>query len=400
VIVNALYHQSIEPTQGKKLHKRIMTKLRPLLGGLPRINYEYSDDYPLILLNVMTELELAQGSDQSQAGIKKHFVPGPRLDAWSRLSEFEQAYQFLHNWTDGRSWYDLPGADFEPPSPFSSNRMLDPFAFKPTLGHLTILRYLSRLVPGRWYSIADLVDTIWEEETFAMRPPQPYTRKSDLRKTPQLKEAWYTCDGEYYIGMLASSLYEFGIVSLGYEDEESAEAARKYNAPDMLAEQDEDEEDDPFFFEEPNYTVGENPASFQITQFGGALLATFLVDKKKAARQEKESPPARSLIVQPNFELLLLCTDFPALYSVLPFVQVEQIGTSSRLTLTRQAVLRALGEGKSFEQLLQALEEHSQRELPQNVIYTLNDWARHNKEASISQVFLFELSSEAAADEI
>jgi hypothetical protein len=52
------------------------------------------------------------------------------------------------------------------------------------------------------------------------------------------------------------------------------------------------------------------------------------------------------------------------------------------------------------ERILQTLRELSQKEPPQNVLYTIQDWGRLYKDATISQVLLLEVSSEGAADEI
>src|SRR5207248_2340743 len=109
---------------------------------------------------------------------------------------------------------------------------------------------------------------------------------------------------------------------------------------------------------------------------------------------------ARTLIVQPNFELLLLEPDFPTLYGVLPFTQVQQIGVASRLTLTRASVLRAVERGTKIDEILAMLEASSQKELPQNVIYTLKDWVKDYKEVAISQVYLLEVDSEEIANRI
>jgi hypothetical protein len=90
----------------------------------------------------------------------------------------------------------------------------------------------------------------------------------------------------------------------------------------------------------------------------------------------------------------------PTLYSLLPFAQVDQVNMVSRLTLTRNAVLRGLEAGHDLEKILRILAEGSQKEVPQNVAYTLRDWIKLYKDVKISQVMLFEVSSEAVADEM
>jgi hypothetical protein len=132
-----------------------------------------------------------------------------------------------------------------------------------------------------------------------------------------------------------------------------------------------------------------------------------LTDLASAVLETKGEPTytailsnGRSLIVQPSFELLLLQPDLSTVYSLLPFAQINQIGMASRLTLTRQSVLRGLEAGRNIEQIIKFLEEHSQKELPQNVVYTLRDWTKSYKEVSISQVLLLDVPDEAIANEI
>jgi len=138
-----------------------------------------------------------------------------------------------------------------------------------------------------------------------------------------------------------------------------------------------------------------------LTDLGSAVLS----EEAKPAAHPLVSPLSngnghRSLVLQPNFELLLLHPDMPTLYSLLPFAQVNQVNLVSRLTLTRTSVLRGLEAGVTLEKMLQVLGESSQKEVPQNVAYTLGDWGKLYKDVKISQVLLFEVSSEAIADEI
>jgi XPB/Ssl2-like helicase family protein len=96
----------------------------------------------------------------------------------------------------------------------------------------------------------------------------------------------------------------------------------------------------------------------------------------------------------------LLHPDMPTLYSLLPFVQINQVEVVSRFTLTRTSVLRGLRTGLTVDSMLEILQKQSQREIAQNVEYTLRDWVRLYKGARLSQAILLEVSNEALADEI
>src|SRR5262249_53173655 len=70
----------------------------------------------------------------------------------------------------------------------------------------------------------------------------------------------------------------------------------------------------------------------------------------------------------------------PALYWLARFATLEQVGRVSRFTLTREALQRGLESGTSIEAVIAFLEEHARKALPQNIIYTLRDWARQYQE--------------------
>ena len=355
-VVNAISQQTIEPTQVGRVPKRIATKIRAQLRGLVRPDFQYDDNYLEMLLDIAKENRLVRLSKSPLSDIKDHYEVGEQLAWWSQLDIIGQSAYLLHHWKGSYRWDDLEGVHY---------RAWDPYAWKPMSGRAILLKYLSRYKPGRWHTVASLLQGIWDEDPFAMHPQQPYTRKAEHRKTEDVRDKWEKCDGETYIGMLTSTLHELGIVDLGYDRPDALETKTQLN-----------------------------PQAFMLTEFGASVLP-----------QIGNNPPhvdgiVRALIVQPNFELLILQPDMPALYSVLSFAQLNQVGMVSRLTLNRATLLRAMEAGRNVEQVIKILEERSQKELPQNVVYSLNDWARLYKGVRLSQVILFEVSSEALATEL
>lgn len=366
IAINSIYQYTIEPTQVGRVPKRLFNKISPLLKGTPRYDYDNNDIYLEMLLALIRQQGLLQLLEPPLPDIKARYEPGPGLEAWSRMDGIEQASTVLQQWVSSRIWSDLQGVNF---------KYWDPYSWQPGAARPIIIKHLGKLKAGQWYRVDTLLNAIWEEDAFALHPAQPYARKADRQKTYATRAKWDVCDGELYTGILSYTLYEMGIVSLGYEASKELSELR-------------DEA---------------NPSAFMLTEFGATVLSHLQAQSdSKSTRDEQEATAGntRSLVVQPNFELLLLQPDFPTLYSVLPFAQINQIGLVSRLTLTRASLLRGLEGGKNVEQVIHNLEKHSQKELPQNVVYTLNDWAKNFKDARISKVLLFEVSSEATANEL
>ncbi len=368
IITGAIYQQTIEPTQAGKVPKRIATKIQPLLHGKRRQRYIDEDDLYLdMLFNTAQELGFIKLSRTSGDGIKPHYEPGAQMGKWSKLSLTEQAQLLLESWTQSFRWMDIVGANY---------RQWDPYTWNPIKSRSSIAEHLQDCIPGQWYSVASLLQKIWDKDPFELRPVH-YNIRRDSSKSSVLRSKWDSSEGEYYMGLLSSSLYEFGLVSLGYEGEELSQTHE-----------------------------GKNPVAFMVTDLGSAVLST--QNKAEATAHTThptDSSPSqangtRSLVLQPNFELLLLHTDMPTLYSLLPFAQVDQVNMVSRLTLARNSLLRGMETGLDIEKILHILAEGSQKEVPQNVAYTLRDWVKQYKDVKISQVMLFEVSSEVAADEI
>jgi hypothetical protein len=97
---------------------------------------------------------------------------------------------------------------------------------------------------------------------------------------------------------------------------------------------------------------------------------------------------------------MLLQRDTPTLYSLLPFAQLDQVGVVSHLTLSKTSLHHGMSAGMNLEQIIQVLTRHSSNELPQNVAYTLNDWAKLYKESRLSMALLIEAPSEDVAQHL
>ncbi len=356
-MVNTIYQQTIEPTQAGRVPKRIATKIRTTLRGQPRINYEDGDDYIEILLSAMEYINITGLTNPSFQEGKPAYEITSGVEQWAQKSLLEQTNALLTYWRDNFAWKDVYGVKY---------RSWSTYSWDAASGRKVLIKHLLNYTASRWYTIDALLQEIWREDAFAYRTPTTYYgRAQRIVRDAETHDKWDACEGEVYRGILSSTLFELGIVDIGYKH------------PDALSS-----------------NVPINPDYFQVTEFGRKVLQLNAYAVKD--QQAEEQVQSHGLVVQPNFELLLLQPDLSTLYALLPFAQANGLGLVSRLTLNKASVLRGMQAGKNIEGILQTLQEHSQKELPQNVEYTLRDWTKTFKSASISQVLLFEVSSEDA----
>lgn len=361
IVIGATYQQTIEPTQAGYVPKRVANKLSPLLHTHRPDMYGGGDHYLDILFRAAQQLGLLKL--QESVGQKPHFLPGDDLEVWARRSQVEQIRQLLELWWNPANyfWSDIAGVNFRVSDVGLSIEMRN--------ARRVLTQYLiAHCEPGHWYSIKSFLATLKEHDHLLLRPKPRYS-PAFQRGVSTLKyslERWDQEDGEIIIGLLSSTLHEFGLVNLGYDQDHSSREQR-------------------------------NPLAFQLTD-----LAARVFQAQPNIEDVPVAPEAaaRRIIVQPNFEVLLLQPDYNALYRLLAFVHVEQVGMVSRLTLNQESIRRGVESGWSIEQMIQALQELSQESVPQNVLYTLQDWGRLYKDATVSQVLLLEVNNEAVADEI
>ncbi len=358
VLINAVYQYNLELTQAGRVHKRIANKYLEQLNGLPRFTYNDDDYYAEMLFKCMQGMQLIQVTQPPLPEMKMTIETGPELANWAGLSLIEQTRRLVKLWSQKQiAWQDL----------IDANNVAYNWSYyynvDPANGRLTLLQQLKTCKPGQWYSTDSLLRRIFEEDPLSLRKNIRFLSKTEQHKIKKELDTWLGTDGQFYNGMLSSSLYEFGLVDLAFTEEEAK-----------------------------NEWDTRHPYAFRLTTLG----ATLLVENKN----ENEQPDTTTqdqhtnnegragFIVQPNFEILLLQQDMPALYSILPFAQVSQIGNVSTLKLTSASVLRGLKAGLKIDQIIQTLTERNHKELPQNVVYTVRDWAKQYKEVRVSQAFL------------
>ncbi len=194
----------------------------------------------------------------------------------------------------------------------------------------TVLRWIKRLEPGRWYdamylpfvarnhhlaTLPDLGAHARESASFPMRS------SADLQSLSWNLFLW-----------IRKYLYLLGIVDMGYDTSGRAIALR-------------------------------------LTSLGAELL---------------EMIPGRALgahghlVVNPDFDVVLFPDQFSheLIYTLDRFCEREQKDTLYRYRITPSALHRGLGQGMTLDEMMEFLRRHGRTPVPQNVAYSMESWAR------------------------
>ncbi|HEX9036796.1 MAG TPA: helicase-associated domain-containing protein [Ktedonobacterales bacterium] len=322
--------QDIELTRSGALPKRAAQRLLSSLVS-DRAHGAESEalSYVDMLKQEATELGIVS-APPSRAQQRARLTLASRMESWGKHDLVMQARRLFKRWPTDRWWQDVPGAGYK--------EWLSFYVELP-LAREAVGRLLRECQPGVWYSLESFRTTLKINDPYVLRPSQRCAGEAGFKLAEELAAHWDETDGRIITGMFRSTLYELGFVSLGYDRD----------AP-------------------PTSSEDVNPDAFALTELGYEALTSEL------SASVQTSP--RSLVVQPNYQVILLEPHMPTLYWLARHANLEQVGRASRFTFTKESLLRGLELGSTIEDVVRFLETHSNKSLPQNVIFMLRDWAK------------------------
>ncbi len=267
---------------------------------------------------------------------ERRLTPMARAWRWFSLPARQQATELWCCWRDARAWDDLRQV--------RSLRCRPPASapHDPAAARQRALAVLAQVCPpGTWLPLSDVVGAVREQDPAFLRPPgAPRWEIADAVTGRDLAPAryWDRVEGALLRYLLTGPLHWLGCVSLGYDA-----------AP-------------------PGGDTGGTLAFCALTPLGAHLWGI---------SAPPWMPPAREpLVIQPNFEIVVpFHADLGAALRVERLAELVQAGPARVYRLTRDRFRAALDAGADAESLLAFLEEASGVPLPQNVAYTLREWA-------------------------
>lgn len=246
----------------------------------------------------------------------------------------------------------------------------------------------AKVRPGNWYSLADISHAVrhsdveflfsWLDpapyrwggyETYSERRPMSFPSYSGLTledsrgrsRSLVMGEDWDLVEGAFIRAVFQGPLSWLGIVECGMTDQGS-----------------------------PWFTL--TPLGAQALELAGSIVAPDVAEI---------TANAGALIVQPNFEVVIYAPEErpELLYHVDRFAEKVSVDRLAIYRLTAPSVATGLQLGLGIEDVINLLEGAAREPVPQNVTFTLRDWARRFEEVHwVRNAWLIEASSATVLD--
>jgi hypothetical protein len=110
--------------------------------------------------------------------------------------------------------------------------------------------------------------------------------------------------------------------------------------------------------------------------------------------------PQSAILVQPNFEVLVLQPDSRVLWTLMRVADLVRHDRVSAYAINKESVLRAVETGLSPEEIIRFLDQNTGKRLPQNVSQSISDWARLIKHTHVRRLTIIEVDDPAVLDEL
>ena len=334
--INYLSLNTLDLTNNGLMPKRDLKKLLPQLWPIYLDMQEHRLEFLLKL------------SRQQEISVREmdRLLPGPALAEWLKLDFYEQARRCVQTWLQ----HSIQVGPLSLPYPYYYSKQ--PVI---TAANQKILSWLAPCEVGQWYDLNSLLQKVQREDPYFIISRQDLLNMLGPHRLTETSKLWPRLEGEIIHKTLGTALEWLGVVRVGREDNGQVTA-------------------------------------FQLTEFGASVCGN--------APQPVTPGSPRPILVQPDFEILLLTPQVETVWLLEKFTSLRKLDLVSLYSLNREALLRGLESGLSLKSLNEWLEKSNAQPLPQNLSVSLADWSKGFKQINVENVTLLEADDETVLNEL
>ena len=295
-------------------------------------------------IDMLVHLAQTLGLLTEKSGEQPALALSPKADEWASLSFNAQRRRLFGLWQEDRKWAE--------PATYGTIYWWNSDL---TDGRKRLVQHLLDLPVGDWIQLEAFLRKIHLVEPFIIWSQDELVRRFGLRALQGFRNQWFNIEGRIVADMLKTMLLWLGVVELGRDKQKRL-------------------------------------ISFRVTEEGRALIDS---------RYTAERPvPAKTLMVQPNFEVLVLHPESQVLWNLMRSADLVRHDRVSAYTINKESIARGSESGLSAAQIKEFLDANTGKGLPQNVAHSIEDWSRLVKRATIKRVTVIEVADEAVLDEM
>lgn len=298
-------------------------------------------DYIDMLVHFARSLGLLKETSGDQTALRVT----SKTEEWAQLSFQAQRHRIFAFWQGDRKWAE--------PAAYGTIYWWNSDL---TAARSRLVTHLLALPPGAWVTLEGFLRRIHISEPFIIWSQDELVRRFGLRALQGFRNQWFDIEGRIIADMLRTMLFWLGAVDIGRDKQKRF-------------------------------------VSFRVTEHGRGLL-----DPGQAA--EATHSTTKALLVQPNFEVLVLEPDSRVVWTLLKIADLVRHDRVSVYGLNKESVSRAVEDGLPPDEIVSFLEKNGGKGLPQNVAHSVHDWARRIKRLDLLQATLIEVADAVVLDEL
>ena len=325
--------------QDGRVTKRLAKKINEAF--LHPSDVRVDTDYIDVLIHLARSLGLITETGGEQPTLRIT----AKAEEWAQFSFQAQRHRIHAFWQGDRKWAE--------PAAYGTIYWWNSDL---TAARSRLAAHLMALPADTWVSVEGFLRRIHMSEPFIIWSQDELVRRFGLRALQGFRNQWFDIEGRIVADMLRTMLFWLGVVEIGRDKQKRF-------------------------------------VSFRVTEQGRGLL-----DPEQAT--EGVGAPSKALLVQPNFEVLVLEPDSRVVWTLLKIGDLVRHDRVSVYGLNKESVSRAVEDGLAADEIVSFLEKNSGKGLPQNVSHSVHDWARRIKRLELLQTTLIEVADSAVLDEL
>lgn|GEM_PF-1927429 len=303
-------------------------------------------------IDVLVHLARTLGLLAESQGERSALTVTPKAEDWVNLSFDSQRRRLYGLWQEDRKWAE--------PATYGTIYWWNSDL---TGARKRLAQHLVELAPMQWVSVDAFLRRIHTVEPFLIWSQDELVGRFGLRALQGFRSQWFEIEGRIIADMLRTMLFWLGAVEVGRDKQKRF-------------------------------------ISFRVTEEGMSLMSNGSPGRSEASNPKSKTQSPKSLLVQPNFEVLVLAPESHVVWDLIRTADLVRHDRVSAYVLNKESVLRGIESGLTPDAIKQFLEVSSGKGLPQNVAHSIDDWSRLAKRVAISQATLLEVESEALLDEM